>query len=106
MSRQRRASDLAAIPIAGLADIFVLVATLTYAQVGHRRFRILLRLVRRASEVGIDECGWSAARATARCACRSPRIRPTASTTATSATAAKQARQRIPPKRPKSPMLL
>jgi hypothetical protein len=49
-------------------------------------------LVRTTSEVGVEEGGCSAPRATARCACRSPRIRPAASTPAAPATAAKQVR--------------
>ncbi len=48
--------------------------------------------VRTGSEVGVDEGGCSPTRAKARCACRSSRITPAASTPATPAIAAKQGR--------------
>jgi hypothetical protein len=54
----------------------------------------VLVLVRRGSEVGVDEGGCSPTRARARCACRLSRIRPAASTPATPATAAKEGNRR------------
>lgn len=77
------------------------------ARAGHQRFRIvtgiqrpwigraaLREIVQTSREVGVDEGGCSATRATARCACTSPRIRPRASTLATPATAAKERSRR------------
>src|SRR5690349_25108767 len=49
----------------------------------------LLRFVRTGSEGAVDEGGCSPARARARCACNSWRIRPATSTPATPAIAAK-----------------
>ena len=58
---------------------------------GRRRdARTLLRFARTSSDVGVDDGGCSATRATARCACTSPRIRPRARTSVTAATAAKE----------------
>jgi hypothetical protein len=56
--------------------------------------RVVL-LVRTGSEVGVDEGGCSPTRARARCACRSSRIRPAASTPAAPAIAAKEGRGRV-----------
>ena len=61
-------------------------------------------LVHSGSEVGVNAGGCSATRVAARCACRSRRIGPPASTSATPATAAKQDRQPIPPERRQSTM--
>jgi hypothetical protein len=54
----------------------------------------LLRLVRTGREVAVDEGGCSPTRARARCACRSSRIRPAASTSAAPAIAAKEGSRR------------
>ena len=62
--------------------------------------RPLLRFVRSGSEAGVDAGGCSATRAVARCACRSRRIGPPASTSTTPANAPKQGRRPIRPERP------
>ena len=66
------------------------------AAAGRRR----LVFVRSGSEAGVDAGGCSATRAVARCACRSRRIGPPASTSTTPATSPKQGRRPIRPERP------
>ena len=71
-------------------------------QFSHPRIAVRIRqspaslpaVVRTGSEVGVDEGGCSPTRARARCACRSSRIRPAASTPAAPAIAAKEGSRR------------
>ena len=72
-------------------------------QFSHPRIAVRIRqspaslpaVVRFGSEVGLDEGGRSPTRARVRCACRSSRIRPAASTPATPSIAAKEVRRPV-----------